>query len=122
MKTKRKENKSSIGVDIESIERFEALDKKDSNRFIAKIFTKKEVQYCFSKKTPAQHMAVRFAAKEAIIKAISSLGKKAPAFNAIDIINDAKGIPSVKLKGYNIKISLAHCGDKAIAFVMVEIE
>ena len=112
-------NDFSIGVDIEPILRFKDLDRRESGHFLTKIFTEKEMKYCFSKKEPAQHLAVRFAAKEAIVKAINSLGKKAPVLNTINIENNIKGIPLVNLKGHNIKISLSHCNDKAIAFAIV---
>lgn len=58
--------------------------------------------------------------KEAIVKAINSLSKKVPALNEIEILNNTNGVPVATLKGYNVKISLSHCNDKAIAFAIVE--
>jgi holo-[acyl-carrier protein] synthase len=121
---REKENKRniddfSVGVDIESIRRFKNLDRKRSKAFLSKIFLRNEIDYCFSKKNPTQHLAVRFTAKEAVIKAVASLGKEPPAFNKIQIKNNAKGAPSVELRGYNVKISMSHCDDKAIAFAVV---
>jgi len=113
-------NDFSIGVDIESIKRFKGLDRKKSGNFLAKIFTEKEMNYCFSKKAPAQHLAARFAAKEAIIKAIGSLSKETPALDKIEISNNEDGAPVAAAKGYNLKISLSHCKDEAIAFAIVE--
>jgi len=113
-------NNMSIGVDIELISRFKDLNRKKEGQFLNKIFTEKEMDYCFSKKAPAQHLAVRFAAKETIIKEISSLDKKVPVFNRMSIENNVKGAPLVNLRKYNVKISLSHCKDKAIAFVVVE--
>jgi len=110
----------SIGVDIEPILRFRNLDRRESKNFLNKIFTEKELNYCFSKKASAQHLAGRFVAKEAIVKAINSLSKKVPALNKIEILNNMDGIPIVNLKGYKVKISLSHCNDKAIAFAIVE--
>ena len=112
-------NDFSIGVDIELIQRFKSLDRRKSGNFLTKIFTEKEINYCFSKKAPAQNLTARFVAKEAIIKAIKSLSKKAPALNEIEILNNAEGAPIATVKGYNIKISLSHCNDKAIAFCLV---
>lgn len=108
----------SIGVDIESIARFKGLQREKSKRFLEKIFTKDEVDYCFSKKAPWPHLAARFAAKEAVLKAVSPLSKNVPALNEIEILNNAKGIPAVALKGYEIKISLSHCDTLALAFVV----
>ncbi len=106
-----------IGVDIEKIIRFKNLDKKVLN----KIFTNQEIKYCMSKKNNAQHFAVRFAGKEAIIKAFSSFKKKIE-LKEIEILNDEKNVPIVKLKNakkYDIKISLSHNQEDAIAFVLV---
>lgn len=113
-------NNFSIGVDIETISRFSGLNKKKSKVFLSKIFTEKELDYCFSKKTAAQHLAVRFAAKEALIKAVSLFDKKKLSLNEIEIIKNNDGAPSVNLRGYDIKISLSHCEDKAVAFVLIE--
>ncbi|MFA5878075.1 MAG: holo-ACP synthase [Candidatus Staskawiczbacteria bacterium] len=112
-------NDFSIGVDIELIKRFRGLNRKKSRNFLTKIFTDKEMNYCFSKKAPAQHLAVRFVAKEAIVKAINSLSKKVPSLNEIEIVNNTNGVPVATAKGYNVKISLSHCNDKAIAFCFV---
>lgn len=59
-KTKMNINDFSIGVDIEPSLRFRDLDRKESGNFLTKIFTEKEMNYCFSKKAPAQHLAARF--------------------------------------------------------------
>lgn len=116
----KKINDFSIGVDIESATRFKGLQKTRSSHFLAKIFTKAELDYCFSKKASWPHLAARFAAKEAILKAVSPLSKNVPALNEIEITNNAKGVPTASLKGYNIKISLSHCEALALAFAVVE--
>jgi holo-[acyl-carrier protein] synthase len=115
-------NNYSIGVDIEDISRFEDTAPKYTKRFLTKIFSKGEIDYCFSKIKPAQHLAARFAAKEAVIKAISALGKNPPALNRINIKNKSKGVPYIELKGYNVIISLSHCSDKAIAVAVVGLD
>ena len=112
-------NKISIGVDIEDISRFTYLVKDKS--FLNKVFTKNELEYCLKKKNYSQHLAVRFAAKEAIIKAFSDFNKLLE-FNEISITNDKDGKPIVKLKNqkdFNIKISLSHNKNNAIAFVLI---
>ena len=115
-----------IGVDIESVNRFEDFKNKN-NRFLTKIFNKSEIQYCFSKVKPSQHLAARFAAKEAIIKAINSIFEDFPTLNEIEIKNDQKGKPYVlihkkKFSSVNTKISLSHNKDIAIAFVVIRSE
>ena len=47
-----------------------------NKKFLSKIFTEKEIEYCMKRADPKKHFAVRFAGKEAIIKALSSAGKK----------------------------------------------
>lgn len=114
----------SIGTDIEDISRFRLLDLKKDRLFLNKIFTRKELDYCFSKKNTAQHLAARFAAKEAVIKAINSLRKTNLQYYNIEIINNEAGMPIINLKQSEYKnlkatISLSHCRDKAIAFVLI---
>jgi|SRR3989344_6266659 len=106
-----------VGVDIENIDRFEKVDES----FLNKIYTKEEIKYCLSKKKSSQHLAVRFAGKEAVIKAFSSFKEKL-GFNQIEILNNEENIPIVKVDGYNkynIKISLSHNNGNAIAFAIV---
>ena len=78
----------TLGVDIESISRFNELDRKKNKSFLDKIYSEKELDYCYSHKNYAQHLAVRFAAKEAIFKAFSSCGLDSPFYNKIEILNN----------------------------------
>lgn len=110
----------SVGIDIESITRFKGLDLKKSKHFLNKIFTKRELAYCFSKKVPWSDLAARFCAKEAVFKAVNSLDNAAPALNEIEISNAKNGAPLATLNGYSIKISLSDSRDKAIALALVE--
>ena len=117
-------NKLTLGVDIESISRFDSLDRKKDKIFLNKIYTKKELDYCYSNENYAQHLAARFTAKEAIIKAISSSGLNLPFYNEIEISNEKNGSPYVKIKSFKkikVKLSLSHCDEKALAFVVMEI-
>ena len=114
-----------IGVDIERIDRFNDLAKGDERRLLEKIFTKKEIEYCFSKTNAAQHLAVRYAGKESVFKAISSTLNHNLRYDEIEITNNEKGIPNVLLKqkkfeNVNITISLSHNDEFAIAFTMLE--
>jgi holo-[acyl-carrier protein] synthase len=121
-------NNFSVGVDIESIKRFKNLNRKKSNNFLAKIFTAKEMDYCFSKQYPAQHLTARFAGKEAVIKALKTSRIKNPILmlNDIEITNNKQGAPEVSIRGNKfaktkIIISLSHCEDKAVALALVKI-
>jgi holo-[acyl-carrier protein] synthase len=112
-----------IGVDCVDISRFDKSTISD-DKFLNKIFTSKEIDYCKKKANPSQHYAARFAGKESVIKALSNYGVKIP-LNEIEILNTQKGIPSVRIlndeaNDYNIKISLAHSDRVALAFVLVD--
>ena len=114
----------TLGVDIESISRFKELDRKKKKSFLDKIYSEKELDYCYSHKNYAQHLAVRFAAKEAIFKAFSSCGLNSPFYNKIEILNKKNGSPYLKIKDMKkikAKLSLSHCNKKALAFVVMEI-
>ena len=111
-----------VGVDIELIERFVLTPEFRKKSFLKNIFTARELAYCLSKAKPAEHLAARFAAKEAITKALLSFGQKYRNFKTLEIWNTKTGIPRVRMfdsPNISAKISLAHCKDKAIAFAVV---
>ncbi len=108
-----------IGVDCVEISRFEGLTKS----FVSKVFTEKEAEYCRSRKSRAQHFAGRFAAKEAIIKAMDGAGKRV-AMHDIEVLNSESGAPNAKIlsKGfsrYDIHLSISHSRNVATAFSIV---
>ena len=110
-----------IGVDIESVKRFRKQHYDRNKSFYENIFTDKEIKYCLSKADPYPHFTARFCAKEAVIKAIGGSVYRA---KDIEIINDKKGKPFVKLKTKNLKlktkvlVSLSHTKEYAIAFAI----
>ena len=97
--------------------------------FLDRVFTKKEIEYCESKKAQKyQHYAARFAAKEATFKAISCLlnDKYSVTWKDIEVLNDKQGRPAINLYGVkqqekieNIDISISHCKSYAVAYVVV---
>ncbi len=112
------------GTDIIEIDRIKDAIKSDA--FIKKIFTEKEIEYCESKRDPAriQSYAARFAAKEAIFKAISKvlLLDYGMEWKSIEILKEETGRPYVNLKIDNKKkqnlkmdVSLSHIKDYAVA-------
>lgn len=113
-----------IGVDIESIARFSNPDIANNTSFLDKVFTQKELAYCNSNPIPEQHLAVRFAGKEAIIKALADFGEDRPGYHDIEITNDENCAPCVIIvkKGFDqlsIHLSLAHAQDMALAFAVI---
>ena len=110
--------KIRCGTDIIEIERIKESIESLDGKFIKRVFTENEIKYCESKKAQKyQHYAARFAAKEAIFKAISDVleDKYSIAWKDIEILNDEKGRPevniiSVDLKEIeNIDLSMSHC-------------
>ena len=110
-----------IGVDIIEVERIQKIAEK-SPRFLTRVFTTEEIQYCSGKKNKYQHLAARFAAKEAFFKA---LGKKIK-WKDIGIVNLPSGKPELNLNAQEIfpfdriHVSLSHIQDYAIATVVLE--
>ena len=103
-----------VGLDIVEIERIRALARRQS-RFLKKVFSPEEIEYCRAKKLAWQHFAVRFAAKEAVWKA---LGAKGFTLRDISVSRDKHGRPGVLLKGKpakGLKLSLSHSRRYAVA-------
>jgi holo-[acyl-carrier protein] synthase len=96
----------NIGIDIVEVNRIAKLIK--SKAFLRRVFTAQEIAYCSAKKNKAQHFAVRFAAKEAVYKA---LGQAALSLTDIGVKNQPSGKPEVYIRGKresDIAISLTH--------------
>ena len=113
-----------IGVDVEEISRFRKSDAGKDSPFLNKIFTGAELDYCFSNRIPVQHLAARFAAKEAIVKALSSMGMANLGYKEIEILNDEKGVPGARIvkEGFadvGIQLSMSHSRSTAVAFAVV---
>ncbi|MFP4662538.1 MAG: holo-ACP synthase [Halanaerobiales bacterium] len=118
-----------VGVDLVEISRIEGIIKKSGGRFLSKIFTADEIEYCQAKASYAQHFAVRFAAKEAVIKMLGDT--RGISWQEIEVCNQENGTPQVKLTGQagitaenyginNIHISLSHEKKMAVAMVIGE--
>ena len=88
-----------IGTDIINIKRMEKSIRKNGDNFINKVFCKNEILYCEKKKNPFPFYAKRFAAKEALSKALGTGIRKGINFKSIEITNDNFGKPSIELKG-----------------------
>ena len=88
-----------IGTDIVNIKRMERSLKRHGGKFKNNIFSKNEIIYCEKKKNSGSFYAKRFAAKEALSKALGTGMRKGINFKNIEITNDNYGKPSIKLKG-----------------------
>jgi holo-[acyl-carrier protein] synthase len=103
-----------IGLDIVEIARVRSLARRNP-RFLSRVFTADEVAYCRAKKKQWQHFAVRFAAKEAVWKA---MGKDGLRLKDISVGRDRRGKPGELIKGKPSKafaLSLSHSERYALA-------
>lgn len=119
-----------VGTDIIEVERIKESIESLGEKFLNRVYTTNEIEYCENTNSMKfQHYAARFAAKEAVFKAISKLlnNKFDISWKDIEIINDENGRPYVELycidkqKIADIDISLSHIKDYAIAMVAVTI-
>lgn len=120
--------KICCGTDIIEIKRIQESieDEKTGKAFLERVYTKKEIEYCESKKLQKyQHYAARFAAKEAAFKAISEQieDKYDITWKDIEVVNNEQGRPQLNLIGIdlsnieNIDLSISHCKEYAVANV-----
>jgi holo-[acyl-carrier protein] synthase len=118
----------SIGVDIADINRVRRMIDLYGDRFVNKVFTAAEIEYCRQKAAHAESFAARFAAKEAVFKAAGSGLGLGMWWKDVEVINQENGKPFLRLHGATAKIlqhkrlhlSLSHAGNQAIAMVIVE--
>lgn len=115
-----------VGNDIVEIARIEALFKRYPQRFLKRIYTPFEREYCLKKKFPSSHLAARFAAKEAIVKALGTGFSNGLNWLDIEVRNDPLGKPIATLSPYakalfgdcHIHISMSHSRDYATAIAI----
>jgi len=113
----------SVGTDIVEIGRIKKIID-ENKKFQVKIFTKNEIEFCEKKKNKKyESYAARFAAKEAIYKALSERMPDDYKWTDFEIINDENGKPrvflNIKIEGIQgIEISLSHSKEYAVAYVM----
>lgn len=124
-----------LGTDIIEVDRIKtAIENGENGRFLNRVFTSNEIEYCESKNASKyQSYAARFAGKEAVSKAFGTgIGANA-FFDEIEILNNELGKPSVtlhgrakdyyaSLKASGISITLSHCREYAVAYVAILVE
>ncbi len=121
-----------MGTDIVAVARIAALMRDHGAAFLERWFTAREIDYCSRKAAPSRHFAARFAAKEAVIKALPMTWDGPLPWRSIEIVNDSRGAPSVSLSGAildaatragvgEISVSLTHCDEYATATALVAV-
>jgi holo-[acyl-carrier protein] synthase len=115
-------NNIQCGIDIIEVRRIAEIAKRNSH-FLKRVFTEQEIAYCSKKKFKWEHFAVRFAAKEAVWKA---LGHKGIRLQNIGVRNASDGRPEAVIQGKHkqiakyIVISLSHTKEYAAAMAVYE--
>lgn len=109
-----------IGIDIVEIRRIAAAIR--NRRFVMRVFHPAEIAYCESRKNRAQHYAARFAAKEAVWKALE--GRRALALRDIVVEPSENGKPEIRLPAsactrLRVEVSLSHTATYAAAVALV---
>jgi holo-[acyl-carrier protein] synthase len=116
----------SHGIDMVDCERLSESIEKHGDRFLNRVFTTAELGYCQDRKRELEHLAGRFAAKEAVLKVLGTGWTNGIAWDEIEILNEPSGRPVVHLHGRcrelademhlaNILISISHIETHAIA-------
>ena len=116
----------SIGIDIAEVARFEKLVKRYGDRLVRRILGTRELAIYLRRHDRAEFLAGRFAAKEAVVKALGRFLSVRPALSALEIVNDPSGQPRVnlseqlegQLQRVNIQVSISHEKNFAIALAI----
>ena len=122
-----------LGVDIIEVKRFSRQWDSGNERFFQRLFTPAEIAYCQDKKWPAIHFAARFAAKEALLKALGT-GLVAPfSWKEMEVVRTPTGQPEMAVHGQialhlqhqgspTCRVSLSHTNETAVAVVILELD
>ena len=120
-----------IGVDIVEIKRFSGVMERLKDRFILRLFTPVEQLYCKEHRDPVPHFAARFAAKEAVFKALGTGWAKGVTWLDVEVQKERQEAPRIVLhgeaqrlctaKGANkAHLSLSHSDQWVVAMVILE--
>lgn len=109
------------GIDVVELDRFRAAVTRGGRAFLSRVFTEHERRYANGHRNSLARLAARFAAKEAVVKAMAQVDPRHPVMlSQIEITNDAQGRPSVVLRHRRgpqptLQISLSHADRVAVA-------
>ena len=115
----------SIGIDMESVPRFKGLAHKE--KFLSRVFTEGEIAYSFGRRAPHKHLAGRFAAKEACMKALGTGLSDGIRWKDIEVVDALDGGPGLnlssaakrRLAGRKAFLSITYSEELAVAFVAI---
>jgi len=121
------------GVDLVDCKRLAESIERHGERFLNRVFTEKELAYCRGRKRHLEHLAGRFAAKEAVLKVLGTGWANGISWTDIEVLNTPSGKPVVTLAGRcrqiadeqglsSILISISHIETHAIASAVASAE
>lgn len=119
------------GVDIVSVGRVRGILDRQRTRFIERVFSPGEQRYCNAHRDPAPHYAVRFAAKEALLKALGTGWSSGIRWADVEVCREEGKAPVIRLHDEaariaarmevrTIHVSLSHSDENAVATVVLE--
>jgi holo-[acyl-carrier protein] synthase len=119
------------GIDIVECLRIAQMIERHGELFITRVYTDAEIEYCTARKAATQHYSGRWAAKEAVLKALGTGWRRGISWRDIEIRNDRKGAPTINLRAgardvmekagiRRLHVSISHCRSFAVAHVVAE--
>ncbi len=119
-----------IGTDITECLRIAKMIERHADLFINRVYTPGEIAYCQKRKQATQHFAGRWAAKEAVLKALGTGWRQGISWRDVEVCNEAGGRPTIVLHGGakkaaeelgadQVLISISHCRTYATAYALV---
>jgi len=120
-----------IGTDIVETLRIAQMIERHGDLFLNRVYTPYEVEYCQARKASTQHYAGRWAAKEAVLKALGTGWSRGIRWRDIEVRNDLAGRPRIVLSGVaaeigqhlgieHVLISISHCRTHATAYALAQ--
>ena len=118
-----------IGTDITECLRIARMIERHGEAFIARVYTPEEIRYCQTRKQSTQHFTGRWAAKEAVLKALGTGWRRGISWRDIEILNEPGGKPLVMLTGgarevaqqlgiTEMLVTISHCHTHATAYAL----
>ncbi len=122
-----------IGTDIVECLRIAQMIERHGELFVGRVYTPHEIEYCSTRKAATQHYAGRWAAKEAVLKAMGTGWIRGVSWRDIEVRNEQGGKPTIALGGgardicertgiAEMHISISHCRSHATAYALAVLE
>ena len=120
-----------LGIDVVDVKRIRSLRESGGQRFLDRVYTRAEVESCTARADPDPHLAARFAAKEAAMKALGTGWGEGVGWRDVEVVSDMGRPPRLALSGEaeqrarnagvcQVHVTLTHDGGVAAAVVILE--